>query len=60
MSQLVGKFVIDVAVLCLICTDNDDDVTQARVWRQIPVINRHLGRRDIGVAAVVDPARYSV
>ncbi len=30
MSQLVGKFVIDVAVLRLICTDKEDDVTQAR------------------------------
>ena len=57
MSQLVGKFVIDVTVLRLICTDNDDDVTQARVGSQIPIINRHLGRRDIGVAAVVDPGQ---
>jgi hypothetical protein len=30
MSQLVGKFVIDVAVLRLVCTDKEDDVTQAR------------------------------
>ena len=28
--QLVGKFVIDVAVLRLVCTDKEDDVTQAR------------------------------
>ena len=57
MSQLVGEFVIDVAVLRLIWTDDDDDVTQARVGRQIPMVNRHLGRRDIRVAAVVDPGQ---
>lgn len=42
-SQLVGKFVIDVAVTDLIFADCDDDLAQPCIGRELPVIESDLG-----------------
>src|SRR5258707_8595493 len=45
--QLVGEFMIDVAVMALIFADYNDNITQPRIGPQFPVINGNLRCGDI-------------
>ncbi len=52
-SQLVGKAMIDVAMVGLIRTDGDDDFAQALVTGEFPVGDGDGWRRDVGEGTVV-------
>jgi hypothetical protein len=47
MRQLIGKAVVDIAVTGFVGPHGDDDVPQARVGSEFPVINGDLWRGNI-------------
>jgi len=53
-GELVGKGVIDIAVMRLIGAHHDDDFAQACLGRKPPVFDGDCRRRNVGVDAAVD------
>lgn len=52
----IGKSVIDIAVMRLVGADRNDDLAQACVGLQLPVVDGDAGRRDVAISAVINPA----
>ena len=48
---------IDIAVFGLIGANRDDHLVQAGVGGELPVIDRQLWGRNVGIGALIDPGQ---